>query len=79
LNNGEIFKKYWHLGCGDAARDHARSCARKQGFVSSGSQPYKGKTLDPNKRAHLQRSLESKIEAEKTKRVGSKEDKKKKK
>jgi hypothetical protein len=46
--------------------------------VSTGSQPFKGKSLDSNKRAHLQRSLEKKIEAEKTKRVGNKEEKKKK-
>ena len=66
-------------GCGDAAREQARAMTVKQGFVSSGSMPFKTKALDPNKRAHLQRSLDSKIEAAKIKRVGMNEDKKKKK
>ncbi|KAK5619527.1 hypothetical protein CRENBAI_013912 [Crenichthys baileyi] len=47
-------------GCGDKAKSHARMRISKEGILYAGSGK-KDKSLDPNKKAHLQRKLDSKL------------------
>ncbi|XP_065611447.1 DNA-binding protein SMUBP-2 [Cyrtonyx montezumae] len=47
-------------GCGDRAKAHARQWISREGVLYPGSDP-KDKSLDPNKRAHLQRRLDKKL------------------
>lgn len=47
-------------GCGDKAKSHARMRISKEGVLYAGSGK-KDKSLDPNKKAHLQRKLDSKL------------------
>ncbi|KAL2092970.1 hypothetical protein ACEWY4_010282 [Coilia grayii] len=47
-------------GCGDKAKSHARMRISKEGVLYAGS-GQKDKSVDPNKKAHLQRKLDSKL------------------
>ncbi|KAI9529685.1 hypothetical protein NQZ68_007923 [Dissostichus eleginoides] len=47
-------------GCGDKAKSHARMRISKEGVLYAGSGK-KDKTMDPNKKAYLQRKLDSKL------------------
>ncbi|XP_031409279.1 DNA-binding protein SMUBP-2-like, partial [Meleagris gallopavo] len=47
-------------GCGDKAKAHARQWISREGVLYPGSSP-KDKSLDPAKRAHLQRRLDKKL------------------
>uniref|UniRef100_A0A3B3DTU3 DNA-binding protein SMUBP-2 n=1 Tax=Oryzias melastigma TaxID=30732 RepID=A0A3B3DTU3_ORYME len=47
-------------GCGDKAKSHARMRISKEGVLYAGSGK-KDKSMDPNKKAHLQRKLDSKL------------------
>uniref|UniRef100_A0A8C3KWM8 DNA-binding protein SMUBP-2 n=1 Tax=Chrysolophus pictus TaxID=9089 RepID=A0A8C3KWM8_CHRPC len=47
-------------GCGDKAKAHARQWISREGVLYPGSSP-KEKSLDPAKRAHLQRRLDKKL------------------
>lgn len=47
-------------GCGDKAKAHARQWISREGVLYPGSSP-KDKSLDPTKRAHLQRRLDKKL------------------
>ncbi|XP_052552136.1 DNA-binding protein SMUBP-2 isoform X1 [Tympanuchus pallidicinctus] len=47
-------------GCGDKAKAHARQWISREGVLYAGSSP-KDKSLDPAKRAHLQRRLDKKL------------------
>ena len=60
-------------GCGDAAKQSARSSILSHTSTSSAS--VKSKPLDTTKRAHLQRRLDKKIQDMSVKRTGAKEGK----
>uniref|UniRef100_A0A669QK06 Immunoglobulin mu DNA binding protein 2 n=1 Tax=Phasianus colchicus TaxID=9054 RepID=A0A669QK06_PHACC len=47
-------------GCGDKAKAHARQWISREGILYPGSSP-KERSLDPAKRAHLQRRLDKKL------------------
>uniref|UniRef100_A0A669EEI3 DNA-binding protein SMUBP-2 n=1 Tax=Oreochromis niloticus TaxID=8128 RepID=A0A669EEI3_ORENI len=47
-------------GCGDKAKSHARMRISKEGILYAGSGK-KDKSMDPNKKAYLQRKLDSKL------------------
>ncbi|KAM4573807.1 DNA-binding protein SMUBP-2 [Odontesthes bonariensis] len=47
-------------GCGDKAKSHARMRISKEGVLYAGSGT-KDKSMDPNKKAHLQRKLDSRL------------------
>nr|XP_040017952.1 DNA-binding protein SMUBP-2 isoform X4 [Gasterosteus aculeatus aculeatus] len=47
-------------GCGDEAKSHARMRISKEGVLYAGSGK-KDKSMDPNKKAYLQRKLDSKL------------------
>uniref|UniRef100_A0A7N6BYW2 DNA-binding protein SMUBP-2 n=1 Tax=Anabas testudineus TaxID=64144 RepID=A0A7N6BYW2_ANATE len=47
-------------GCGDKAKSHARMRISKEGVLYAGSGK-KDNSMDPNKKAHLQRKLDSKL------------------
>uniref|UniRef100_A0A8C5D0E7 DNA-binding protein SMUBP-2 n=1 Tax=Gouania willdenowi TaxID=441366 RepID=A0A8C5D0E7_GOUWI len=47
-------------GCGDKAKSHARMRISREGILYAGS-GQKDKSMDPNKKAHLQRKLDSKL------------------
>ncbi|XP_074534559.1 DNA-binding protein SMUBP-2 [Halichoeres trimaculatus] len=47
-------------GCGDKAKSHARMRISKEGVLYAGSGK-KDKSMDPNKKAYLQRKLDSKL------------------
>ncbi|CAG5957934.1 unnamed protein product [Menidia menidia] len=47
-------------GCGDKAKSHARMRISKEGVLYAGSGT-RDKSMDPNKKAHLQRRLDSKL------------------
>uniref|UniRef100_A0A3Q2PZH3 DNA-binding protein SMUBP-2 n=1 Tax=Fundulus heteroclitus TaxID=8078 RepID=A0A3Q2PZH3_FUNHE len=47
-------------GCGEKAKSHARMRISKEGVLYAGSGK-KDKSLDPNKKTHLQRKLDSKL------------------
>lgn len=47
-------------GCGDKAKSHARMRISKEGILYAGSGK-KDKSVDPNKKAYLQRKLDSKL------------------
>ncbi|KAF7654221.1 hypothetical protein LDENG_00072190 [Lucifuga dentata] len=47
-------------GCGDKAKSHARMRMSKEGVLYAGSGT-KDKSMDPNKKAYLQRKLDSKL------------------
>ncbi|XP_056272980.1 DNA-binding protein SMUBP-2 [Pseudoliparis swirei] len=49
-------------GCGDKAKSHARMRISKEGVLYAGSGK-KDKSMDPNKKAYLQRKLDSKLKA----------------
>ncbi|XP_053175060.1 DNA-binding protein SMUBP-2 isoform X2 [Scomber japonicus] len=60
-------------GCGDKAKSHARMRISKEGVLYAGSGK-KDKSMDPNKKAYLQRKLDSKLKDMATQRkVKSKE------
>lgn len=54
-------------GCGDKAKAHARMRISKEGVLYAGSGK-KDKTMDPNKKAYLQRKLDSKLKDMESKR-----------
>lgn len=47
-------------GCGDKAKSHARMRISREGVLYAGSGK-KDKSMDPNKKAYLQRKLDSKL------------------
>ena len=47
-------------GCGDKAKTHARMRISKEGVLYAGSGKA-DKAMDPNKKAYLQRKLDSKL------------------
>ncbi|NXQ24054.1 SMBP2 protein, partial [Alaudala cheleensis] len=63
-------------GCGDKARAHARQRISREGVLHPGSGS-KDKSLDPAKRAHLQRRLDKKLSELTSQRKGKKKDKEK--
>ncbi|XP_061577733.1 DNA-binding protein SMUBP-2 [Cololabis saira] len=54
-------------GCGDKAKSHARMRISKEGVLYAGSGK-KDKSMDPNKKAYLQRRLDSKLKDMATRR-----------
>ncbi|XP_062403778.1 DNA-binding protein SMUBP-2 [Sardina pilchardus] len=54
-------------GCGDKAKSHARMRISKEGVLYAGS-GQKDKSMDPNKKAYLQRKLDSKLKDMSTQR-----------
>ncbi|XP_071353814.1 DNA-binding protein SMUBP-2 isoform X2 [Trachinotus anak] len=54
-------------GCGDKAKSHARMRISKEGVLYAGSGK-KDKSMDPNKKAYLQRKLDSKLKDMETQR-----------
>ncbi|NWW24579.1 SMBP2 protein, partial [Falcunculus frontatus] len=63
-------------GCGEKAKAHARQQISREGVLYSGSSS-KDKSLDPTKRAHLQRRLDKKLSELTSQRKGKKKDKEK--
>ncbi|NXL52024.1 SMBP2 protein, partial [Podilymbus podiceps] len=63
-------------GCGEKAKAHARQRISREGVLYPGSGP-KDKSLDPAKRAHLQRRLDKKLSELTSQRKGKKKDKEK--
>ncbi|NXD28159.1 SMBP2 protein, partial [Spelaeornis formosus] len=63
-------------GCGERAKAHARQRISREGVLYSGSGS-KDKSLDPAKRAHLQRRLDKKLNELTSQRKGKKKDKEK--
>ncbi|NXL99480.1 SMBP2 protein, partial [Tyrannus savana] len=63
-------------GCGDKAKAHARQRISREGVLYPGSGS-KDKSLDPAKRAHLQRRLDKKLSELTSQRKGRKKDKEK--
>ncbi|NWW31686.1 SMBP2 protein, partial [Panurus biarmicus] len=63
-------------GCGDKAKAQARQRICREGFLYPGSGS-KDKSLDPAKRAHLQRRLDKKLSELTSQRKGKKKDKEK--
>ncbi|XP_010074120.1 PREDICTED: LOW QUALITY PROTEIN: DNA-binding protein SMUBP-2-like, partial [Pterocles gutturalis] len=61
-------------GCGDKARAHARQRISREGVLYPGSGS-KDKSLDPAKRAHLQRRLDKKLSELTSQRKSKKKDK----
>ncbi|XP_068170023.1 DNA-binding protein SMUBP-2 isoform X2 [Antennarius striatus] len=62
-------------GCGDKAKSHARMRISKEGILYAGSGK-KDNSMDPNKKAHLQRKLDSKLKDMASQRKPKKEDSK---
>ncbi|XP_073327807.1 DNA-binding protein SMUBP-2 [Pagrus major] len=62
-------------GCGDKAKSHARMRISKEGVLYAGSGK-KDKSMDPNKKAYLQRKLDSKLKDMASQRKTKKEDSK---
>ncbi|KAM9351639.1 DNA-binding protein SMUBP-2 [Symphorus nematophorus] len=62
-------------GCGDKAKSHARMRISKEGVLYAGSGK-KDKSMDPNKKAYLQRKLDSKLKDMASQRKPKKEDSK---
>lgn len=54
-------------GCGDKAKAHARMRISKEGVLYPGSGK-KDNSMDPNKKAYLQRKLDSKLKDMESKR-----------
>ncbi|NWV46755.1 SMBP2 protein, partial [Daphoenositta chrysoptera] len=63
-------------GCGEKAKAHARQRLSREGILYPGSGS-KDKSLDPAKRAHLQRRLDKKLSELTSQRKGKKKDKEK--
>ncbi|NWT82429.1 SMBP2 protein, partial [Lanius ludovicianus] len=63
-------------GCGDKAKAHARQRISREGILDPGSGS-KDRSLDPAKRAHLQRRLDKKLSELTSQRKGKKKDKEK--
>ncbi|NXH95808.1 SMBP2 protein, partial [Pachycephala philippinensis] len=63
-------------GCGEKAKAHARQRISREGLLYPGSSS-KDKSLDPAKRAHLQRRLDKKLSELTSQRKGKKKDKEK--
>ncbi|NXJ28396.1 SMBP2 protein, partial [Dicrurus megarhynchus] len=63
-------------GCGEKAKAHARQRISREGVLYPGSGS-KDKSLDPAKRAHLQRRLDKKLSELTSQRKGKKRDKEK--
>ncbi|NXQ55282.1 SMBP2 protein, partial [Anthoscopus minutus] len=63
-------------GCGEKAKAHARQRISREGVLYPGSGS-KDKSLDPAKRAHLQRRLDKKLSELTNQRKGKKKDKEK--
>ncbi|NWZ74603.1 SMBP2 protein, partial [Acrocephalus arundinaceus] len=63
-------------GCGEKAKAHARQRISREGVLYPGSGS-KDKSLDPAKRAHLQRRLDKKLSELTSQRKGKKKDKEK--
>ncbi|NXI69618.1 SMBP2 protein, partial [Anseranas semipalmata] len=63
-------------GCGEKAKAHARQRISREGVLYPGSGP-KDKSLDPAKRAHLQRRLDKKLSELTSQRKSKKKDKEK--
>ncbi|XP_039924065.1 DNA-binding protein SMUBP-2 [Hirundo rustica] len=63
-------------GCGEKAKAHARQRISREGILYPGSGS-KDKSLDPTKRAHLQRRLDKKLSELTSQRKGKKKDKEK--
>ncbi|NXF10752.1 SMBP2 protein, partial [Smithornis capensis] len=63
-------------GCGDKAKAHVRQQISREGVLYPGSGS-KDKSLDPAKRAHLQRCLDKKLSELTSQRKGKKKDKEK--
>ncbi|NXI29270.1 SMBP2 protein, partial [Sterrhoptilus dennistouni] len=61
-------------GCGEKAKAHARQRISREGVLYPGSGS-KDKSLDPTKRAHLQRRLDKKLSELTSQRKGKKKDK----
>ncbi|KAI1232698.1 hypothetical protein IHE44_0006534 [Lamprotornis superbus] len=61
-------------GCGEKAKAHARQRISREGILYPGSGS-KDKSLDPTKRAHLQRRLDKKLSELTNQRKGKKKDK----
>ncbi|XP_068615340.1 DNA-binding protein SMUBP-2-like [Brachionichthys hirsutus] len=60
-------------GCGDKAKSHARMRISKEGVLYAGSGK-KVNSMDPNKKAHLQRKLDSKLKDMASQRKPKKEE-----
>ncbi|XP_076590281.1 DNA-binding protein SMUBP-2 isoform X2 [Chaetodon auriga] len=60
-------------GCGDKAKSHARMRISREGVLYAGSGK-KDKSMDPNKKAYLQRKLDSKLKDMASQRKPKKED-----
>lgn len=60
-------------GCGDKAKSHARMRISKEGVLYAGSGK-KDKSMDPNRKAYLQRKLDSKLKDMASQRKPKKED-----
>lgn len=63
-------------GCGDKAKAQARQRISREGILYPGSGS-KDKSLDPARRAHLQRRLDQKLSELTSQRKGKKKDKEK--
>lgn len=63
-------------GCGEKAKAHARQRISREGVLYPGSGS-KDKSLDPAKRAHLQRRLDKKLSELTSQRKSKKKDKEK--
>ncbi|TRY66412.1 hypothetical protein DNTS_003371 [Danionella cerebrum] len=61
-------------GCGDKAKSHARMRISKEGVLYAGS-GQKDKSMDPNKKAYLQRKLDSKLKGMSSQRKTKSKDK----
>ncbi|XP_043923237.1 DNA-binding protein SMUBP-2 [Protopterus annectens] len=63
-------------GCGDKAKSHARMRISKEGVLYAGS-GFKDNTLDPTKKAHLQRKLDKRLNDLASQRKSKRNDKEK--
>ncbi len=61
-------------GCGDKAKAQARMRISKEGVLYAGS-GQKDKSMDPNKKAYLQRKLDSKLKVMESQRKTKAKDK----
>uniref|UniRef100_A0ACB8G2Z5 DNA-binding protein SMUBP-2 n=1 Tax=Sphaerodactylus townsendi TaxID=933632 RepID=A0ACB8G2Z5_9SAUR len=63
-------------GCAEKAKEHARQRISREGVLYAGS-GMKDRSVDPAKRAHLQRRLDKKLSELSNQRKGKKKDKEK--
>lgn len=69
----DVLNPFQVHGCGDKAKSHARMRISKEGVLYAGS-GRKDTSMDPNKKAHLQRKLDSKLKDMASQRKPKKED-----